>query len=338
MPPREALPNAGRSVGCNPHDLSRLTTRMIDGDYDPLRATISWLASLPGILTDPSSPFWWPSLAIALFGIAIVAWATGIGWREARREALDCGGRRFWQQLPVDLGLMVVNSAIPFLAAPVLLTLSAVGATLGYVVMSPIFGTPELGARLDQPVAMVLAAFVSFALGDFALYWTHRIFHRYPFLWRAHRMHHSPEILTPLTAFRFWPQEQIVHMGGSALLNGFGLGLVATVFGARVSPITLLGVNAFSLVWNLAFANLRHSHVALPFPRWLSYILVSPHMHQVHHSVEERHHDRNFATVFALWDWMFGTLYIPAPRERFHFGLEAPVGEEIPEQVAATTR
>ena len=86
-------------------------------------------------------------------------------------------------------------------------------------------------------------------------------------------------------------------------------------------------MNAFSLVWNLAFAHLRHSHVAMPFPRWLSYVLVSPHMHQVHHSVEERHHDRNFATVFALWDWAFGTLYLPDPRERFRFGLEAPAPE-----------
>jgi sterol desaturase/sphingolipid hydroxylase (fatty acid hydroxylase superfamily) len=95
------------------------------------------------------------------------------------------------------------------------------------------------------------------------------------------------------------------------------------MMGASVGPLTLLGVNVFTLAWNLAFSHLRHSHVALSFPRWLSHVLVSPHMHQVHHSVEERHHDRNFATVFALWDWAFGTLYIPRRDERFRFGLEA---------------
>jgi hypothetical protein len=95
-------------------------------------------------------------------------------------------------------------------------------------------------------------------------------------------------------------------------MNGFALGAVGIAYGAQVSPLTLLGVNAFTLVWNLAFSHLRHSHIALPFPRWLSYILVSPHMHQAHHSADAAQHDKNFATVFALWDWMFGTLYLPA--------------------------
>ena len=95
----------------------------------------------------------------------------------------------------------------------------------------------------------------------------------------------------------------------------------------RKMTLTLLGVNVLSLAWNLGFAHLRHSHVALPFPRWLSYILVSPHMHQALHSADAAQHDKNFATVFALWDWMFGTLYIPDPKERFRFGLEAPAAE-----------
>lgn len=293
-------------------------------DYDPLTASWNWLASLAGILTDPGSPFWWPTIIAALLGFAISAWVTGRSLREARAEALACVGPKMWRQLPVDLALMVVNAAIPFLLAPLFFLLSATGAVLGYLLLQPIFGAPVPGVRLDTPAAMAFAALVAFMFGDFSLYWTHRLFHRFGFLWRAHRMHHAPEILTPITAFRFWPQEQVVHIGFAGFMNGFGVGLVATMLGASVSPLTLLGVNVFSLAWNLAFSHLRHSHVAMPFPRWLSYVLVSPHMHQVHHSVEERHHDRNFATVFALWDWMFGTLYLPDPRERFRFGLDAP--------------
>lgn len=303
--------------------------------YDPLTAAWNWLASLAGILTDPQSPFWWPTIIGALAGFAIAAWTTGASWRAARREALACTGPGFWRQLPVDLGLMAVNSAIPFFAAPLLFLISAVGATGGHLLMRPIFGEPAFGAAITDPFAMAIAALVAFACGDFALYWTHRLFHRFPLLWRAHSMHHAPEILTPISAFRFWPHEQIVHIAGAALFNGIGTGVVMTVFGASVSPLTLLGVNAFSLVWNLAFSHLRHSHVAMPFPRRLCFVLVSPHMHQVHHSVEERHHDRNFATVFALWDWMFGTLYIPDPKERFRFGLDAPAAEPAVQPAAA---
>ncbi len=292
-------------------------------DYDPLTATWNWLGSLAGILTQPSSPFWWPTLIAAVLGFGIMAVVTGRSLAAARAEALPRTTARFWRQLPVDLGFMVVNSSIPFLAAPLLVLLSVSGATLGYLLMLPLFGTPQPGVRIDTPAAMALAALAAFALSDFSLYWTHRLFHRFPLLWRAHRFHHAPEFLTPLTAFRFFPQEQIVHICVAVFMNGLGLGLVATMMGASVGPLTLLGVNVFTLAWNLAFSHLRHSHVALSFPRWLSHVLVSPHMHQVHHSVEERHHDRNFATVFALWDWAFGTLYIPRRDERFRFGLEA---------------
>ena len=295
--------------------------------YDPLTAAWNWLVSLAGILTDPGSPFWWPTIAVAVLGIGVAAFAARRSLREMRQEAIPANRAEMWRQLPVDLGFMLVNSAIPFLAAPLLFLLTASGATIGLAIMLPFSGAPTEGARLDHPAAMALAAFVAFAFGDFALYWTHRIFHRYPLLWRAHRLHHAPEVLTPITAFRFWPQEQIVHIGAATFMNGLGLGLVATALGGSVQPMTLLGVNAFALVWNLGFAHLRHSHVALPFPRWLSYVLVSPHMHQVHHSVEERHHDRNFATVFAVWDWLFGSLYIPDPRERFRFGVDAPAPE-----------
>ncbi|MBR0674488.1 sterol desaturase family protein [Neoroseomonas soli] len=292
--------------------------------YDPLTAAWNWLVSLAGILTDPGSPFWWPTIAVAVLGIGVAAFATRRSLREARQEAIPRNRAEMWRQLPVDIGLTLVNSAIPFFAAPLLFLFSASGAAIGVALMLPIFGEPVEGMRLDHAGAMLLAALVPFVLGDFALYWTHRIFHRYPLLWRAHRLHHAPEVLTPFTAFRFWPQEQIVHMAGAAFMNGLGLGLVATALGGSVQPLTLLGVNVLSLAWNIGFAHLRHSHVALPFPRWLSYVLVSPHMHQVHHSVEERHHDRNFATVFAAWDWLFGSLYIPDPQERFRFGVDAP--------------
>jgi sterol desaturase/sphingolipid hydroxylase (fatty acid hydroxylase superfamily) len=297
--------------------------------YDPLSAAWNWLVSLAGILTDPSSPFWWPSIAVAVIGFGLAAWATGTRLRDARREALPRATPRFWRQVPEDLALMLANSAIPFLAAPVLFLLGAGGATVGYLLALPVFGEPDFEAQLDHPAAMALAAFVAFLFGDFALYWSHRLFHRFPRLWRTHAMHHAPEFLTPLTAFRFWPHEQIVHIACSTMMGGLGLGIVTTMLGAKVTPMTLLGVNAFYLVWNLAFAHLRHSHVALPFPRWLCFVLVSPHMHQVHHSVEARHHDRNFATVFAFWDWMFGTLYIPDPKERFRFGIEDTVADGL---------
>ncbi len=309
-------------------------------DYNPLTAAWNWLATLAGVLTDPGSPFWWPTIVAALVAFVVAGFVTGASLREMRQQAMPAPPRRFLRQMAEDAAFFAVNAALPFIAAPAFFLLSASGAAIGYSLMAPIFGTPAEGARLDHPVAIVLITLLPFMAGDFSLYWSHRLFHRYPLLWRAHRLHHAPEVLTPLTAFRFWPQEQVVHIGGAAFMSGFALGVVSTAMGAAVTPLTLLGVNAFSLVWNLAFSHLRHSHVALPFPRLLSYILVSPHMHQAHHSRDAAQHDKNFATVFALWDWMFGTLYLPARAERFRFGLaplptEPAATEAPPEHLAA---
>ena len=309
---------------------------MTSSPYDPLTAAWNWLAHIPGLLTEPGSPFWWPTIIVALLAFVVMGLVSRASIAEMRRQAMPNAPARFARQFAADLGLFILNSAIPFLAAPALLLLSAASASVAVALLAPVFGMPQGGLRLSDPVAMVFAALLPFIATDFSLYWTHRLFHRYPLLWRAHKLHHEPEVLTPITAFRFWPHEQFVHIAGGTIMNGFAFGVVATVFGAAVDPLTLLGVNVFTLVWNLAFSHLRHSHVALPFPRWLSYVLVSPHMHQAHHSADVAQHDKNYATVFALWDWMFGTLYLPAKDERFRFGVDEPAPEATPAALPAT--
>ncbi len=56
---------------------------------------------------------------------------------------------------------------------------------------------------------------------------------------------------------------------------------------------------------------------------FISYLFVSPWMHQIHHSLERRHIDKNMGFIFSFWDWMFGTLYIPARDESFAIGLDS---------------
>ena len=293
-------------------------------DYDLAAAVTAWLRSLPGVLTDPSSPFWWPTLVAAGVAGVVLAMVAGVSLRQVPREFFPHSRRELLRELPVDLACFLAGSTIPFLLGPLLFLMSWVGVSVGVMFLVLFTGMPGEGAAPPGLLMLFVAALVAFVIGDFMLYWTHRIFHRVPLLWRAHRLHHAPAVLTPLTAFRFWPQESLVHMLGSSFGTGIGLGACAAIAGTQVSPLTLFGVNVFALAWGLAFAQLRHSHVPLPFPRWLCHVLVSPHMHQVHHSSDPAHHDRNFGTALALWDWAFGTLYLPRPTERFHFGLEPP--------------
>jgi len=295
-------------------------------DYDPAVEAGKWFDSLTAVLTAPASPFWWPTLLAAGLGAVLFAWLAGIRLAELPRQLFPHSRAAMLRELPVDIACFVAGSAVPFLLGPVIFLFSVAGASVGVMVLLPLTGMPaqEGQAAAPGPVMLALAATAAFVAGDFMLYWTHRFFHRWPFLWRAHKLHHAPPVLTPLTAFRFWPQESLVHFSASAFGQGFALGACAAIAGVEVTPFSVLGVNAFTLAWNLAFSQLRHSHVPLPFPRWLSYVLVSPHMHQVHHSIAVEHHDRNFGTALAVWDWLFGTLYLPRPEERFAFGVTQP--------------
>ena len=296
---------------------------MQDAGYDLEDVVTSWLHSLAGTVTDAASPFWWPSLlAAGLAGVAI-AFVARLRLADIPKLVTPEQRRLFWKELPVDLACWLGSTAIPFLLGPLLLTLSWVGMVVGIMAMRPFAGPLDLEAPAPGTAVLLLAAVMAFACGDFFLYWSHRLFHRVPLLWRSHKLHHAPAVLTPITAFRFWPWEHAAHICGNVIGQGFGIGLVMAIAGTRVSPLTVLGVNVAALAWGMAFAHLRHSHIPLGFPRWMSFVLVSPHMHQVHHSVDVAHHDRNFGTALALWDWAFGTLYIPRRQERFRFGLEA---------------
>ena len=82
-----------------------------------------------------------------------------------------------------------------------------------------------------------------------------------------------------------------------------------------------MNVNAGIFAFYLIGYNLRHSQIWLSYPRWLSYILISPAQHQIHHSIDKKHWDRNMGLIFAFWDWVFGTLYVPKGYEKLEYGI-----------------
>ncbi len=84
----------------------------------------------------------------------------------------------------------------------------------------------------------------------------------------------------------------------------------------------MFGVTAIRGVFNITGAALRHSNIWLSYGPILSRIIISPAQHQIHHSTDEKHFNKNYGEMFALWDWMFGTLYVPKEREILHFGYE----------------
>jgi sterol desaturase/sphingolipid hydroxylase (fatty acid hydroxylase superfamily)/creatinine amidohydrolase/Fe(II)-dependent formamide hydrolase-like protein len=167
-------------------------------------------------------------------------------------------------------------------------------------------------------VAFTVASVIAMDLG---LYVAHYLQHKIPALWEFHKVHHSAEVLTPATAYRMHPVDDVLAIGLSGLFSGAVHGLFTHTSVGELSMITIMELNALLFAFYFLGYNLRHSHVWVSYGPVASRIFISPAQHQIHHSNAPRHFDRNFGFIFAAWDGLFGTLYVPRVREDIEYGL-----------------
>lgn len=162
---------------------------------------------------------------------------------------------------------------------------------------------------------------LSISLSELFYYISHRMTHEIPMLWEFHKVHHSAEVMTPLTLYRMHPFDFWLNM----VFRGFGLSIAAVVFTyffpGKATVLMVANVNILVFLTNFFGANLRHSHVWISFGPWVEHFFLSPAQHQIHHSDNPKHFDKNFGSLLSIWDWMFGSLYVPKEREKIVFGL-----------------
>lgn len=128
---------------------------------------------------------------------------------------------------------------------------------------------------------------------DGLIYWWHRANHAVPFLWRFHVVHHLDRFLDTTTALRF-------HFG-EVFLSACARATVIILIGFPFETVIVFEV----LV--LLSSLFHHSNITLPekFEKAISYIVVTPSIHWVHHHAVQKDTDSNYATVFSLWDRLF---------------------------------
>ncbi len=168
---------------------------------------------------------------------------------------------------------------------------------------------------------IVVCTLVLALAGDLALYLSHYMQHKIAWLWEFHKVHHSAEVLTPITVFRMHPVDNLLAFSLGGLFNGVVLGCLLWMSGESFGFYNVAGTNILLIVFYLAGYNLRHSHVWLSFGPVLERIFISPAQHQIHHSSDPRHYDKNLGFMFAFWDGLLGTLYVPKSHEKLNFGL-----------------
>jgi sterol desaturase/sphingolipid hydroxylase (fatty acid hydroxylase superfamily) len=198
--------------------------------------------------------------------------------------------RPAWRQLN-NLGLMLVDTVVVRLVFPVLAVGFAAAIEARGIGLLPL---------LDLPAW--LAVLLAFLVLDVAIYWQHRLFHRVPVFWRLHRVHHADTAFDVTMGVRFHPLEIVLSMA-----------IKFAVIAALGAPP--LAVLLFEVALS-AGSLFTHADLRLPphFDRVLRWLLVTPDMHRVHHSVHVDETDSNFSFHLSLWDRVFGT-YRDQPRD-----------------------
>jgi sterol desaturase/sphingolipid hydroxylase (fatty acid hydroxylase superfamily) len=158
-------------------------------------------------------------------------------------------------------------------------------------------------------------------VSDFSVYVSHRFHHYSNIIWPFHAVHHSAEVLTPATLFRKHPMWNIISFFTETILTGIFQAIFLVIFYGNTDVKLVLIANSIYYTYNFFGSHLRHSHMWLQWPKSISYVFMSPAMHQIHHSVKKKHFDRNFGEIFSLWDTIFRTVYIPEKYEEIKYGL-----------------
>ena len=180
------------------------------------------------------------------------------------------------------------------------------------------FGWEKLG---PTGYGVFIIGFVGFLAQDFAEFFNHWLAHKVRPYWEIHSVHHSAEVLTPVTTKRHHPIFGVISGAIKVFILGVTQGILVWLLFKSVDFYLLFSLNYLTLAFNLLGGSFRHSHIWISFG-WFNKIIISPAMHQIHHSVDEKHRNKNMGLWLTIWDRMFGTLYIPEKKEELSFGLE----------------
>lgn len=270
-----------------------------------------------GYLTDPEDRLY----VVYLFSSLALAYFVYLRSKISKPFLNYIFPRNIWlgPSAMVDYGLIFFNAFFKvFLIGPYFLF----GTYLSYKVelfLPEVIGYPTLA--LSATETTVLYTIVLTLVLDFSIYLIHLLMHLIPVFWEFHKVHHSATTMTPFTKYRSHPIELILITATVTLAMGMVTGVFQYLSPHPMDEMTVIGVNALSFAFMVFGSNLRHSHVQLKYFKWLERVLLSPYQHQIHHSDNPEHYDRNLGSKLAIWDWMFGTLLRSDQVEEIRFGI-----------------
>ncbi len=214
-----------------------------------------------------------------------------------------------------DLGFYAVSTFVPQLVLMIPLALAAIFAAR--------FVPPGWHAAVET-WPLWLRGLSAFVIADLGFYWGHRWAHQFPLLWRFHAVHHAPEHVYYLISSRAHPVDNaFIRICGLVPIYILGLGAPQSVQGTAVATVLMLAVT----IWGFFI----HANVRWRFGP-LEWVLATPAFHLWHHTATEPQ-NRNFASMLPVWDWLFGTHYLPKDAWPEAYGVSDPLPKSVPGQL-----
>ncbi len=214
-----------------------------------------------------------------------------------RRELAKSG----WRRIQHNFFLFLANTVCMRLLVP----LSLVGVA-NWV------ASENLGLLNLFEIPLSISVLVCVVLLDFAIYWQHVATHKFPILWRFHKVHHADTDMDVTTAIRFHPLELLLSLGYKVIL-------------VVMIGVPVLAVIVFEL---LLFVSPAFNHSNLRLPTWLDaslrLVIATPDVHRAHHSIIVAEQNTNYGFFIIWWDKLFDT-YTANPKnahESMPIGLE----------------
>lgn len=213
-----------------------------------------------------------------LFGLAILAFLLLLVMEKIKPY------RNFPQKINKE---SFVTNTTAFLINNLILTV--LRASSLFIVAQQFASHGLLGDLENGPVKWLLA----FVFFDLAIYIWHVASHKYEFLWRFHKVHHSDKSFNVSTGFRFHVFDLLLEI------------IYKSVF------VVVIGVNAYLVlsieIIELFFIFFHHANLRVPNEETISQVIITPSLHRTHHSTLRKEHDSNYGIVLSIWDRIFGT-------------------------------
>ncbi|UFH35660.1 sterol desaturase family protein [Flavobacterium acetivorans] len=204
-----------------------------------------------------------------------------------------------WHHAGINIFLTLTTIVINFLLAFILLQSANWTITNQFGILQWL---PPMSLWLYTLVGLLLLDLIG-------AYLVHLIEHKTKMLWRFHLIHHTDTWIDTTTANRHHPGESVIRFAFTTL----GVLMVG-------SPMWMVFVYQ---TLSVIASQFNHANIAIPekWDRILSYFIVSPNMHKVHHHYQLPYTDSNYGNIFSIWDRLFGT-FMAQPKEKIVYGVD----------------